>query len=101
MRLIGYTRVSRVAGREGESFISVDVQRERIERQAAAQGHTVVDWQDDQDQTGARIDRFARSVAGAAKALDRLESADGVLVSADLGMDTSTSGGKMMRNVLM
>jgi DNA invertase Pin-like site-specific DNA recombinase len=126
MRLIGYTRVSRVAGREGESFIAVPVQRERIEKQAAAQGHVVVAWQGDLDQTGARIDRpafeaalravesgeadgiavarldrFARSVAGAAKALDRLEAAGGVLISVDLGMDTSTSAGKLMRNVLM
>jgi len=31
MRLIGYVRVSRVAGREGDGFISPTVQRERIE----------------------------------------------------------------------
>lgn len=126
MRLIGYTRVSRVAGREGDSFISVDVQRERIQQHAAAQGHVIVDWQSDLDQTGARmdrpafeaavvavergeaegiavarLDRFARSVAGAAKTLERLEAAGGVLLSNDLGMDTSTGAGKMMRTVLM
>jgi len=44
VKLIGYVRVSRVAGREGERFISPDVQRERIEKQAAAGGHTLVDW---------------------------------------------------------
>jgi site-specific DNA recombinase len=126
MRLIGYIRVSRVAGREGESFISPTVQRERIEAQAAAQGHAIVDWQEDLDQPGsryerpgfqraieaveageadgicvARLDRFARSVADAAKAVERLEAAGGSLVAIDLGMDTSTSGGRLMRNVLM
>jgi site-specific DNA recombinase len=49
----------------------------------------------------ARLDRFARSVADAARALDRLEVAGGVLVAVDLGMDTSTSAGRLMRNVLM
>jgi site-specific DNA recombinase len=126
MRLIGYIRVSRVAGREGESFISPTVQRERIEAQAAANGHTVVDWHEDLDQPGsryerpgfqlaieaveageadgicvARLDRFARSVADAARAIERLEDAGGSLVAIDLGMDTSTSGGRLMRNVLM
>jgi site-specific DNA recombinase len=126
MRLIGYIRVSRVAGREGESFISPTVQRERIEAHAAANGHTVVDWREDLDQPGsryerpgfqraieavevgeadgicvARLDRFARSVADAARAVERLEDAGGSLVAIDLGMDTSTSGGRLMRNVLM
>jgi site-specific DNA recombinase len=126
MRLIGYVRVSRVAGREGESFISPIDQRQRIEAHAGANGHTVVDWQEDLDQPGsryerpgfqrsieaveageadgicvARLDRFARSVADAAKAVERLEAAGGSLVAIDLGMDTSTSGGRLMRNVLM
>ena len=126
MRLIGYIRVSRVAGREGESFISPDVQRERITAMAKAHGHTVVDWEQDLDQSGgkyerpglqaaleavearaadgiavARLDRFARSVADAAKALDRLEQASGGLIAVDLGMDTTTPAGRLMRNVLM
>ena len=126
MRLIGYIRVSRVAGREGSSFISTEVQRERIEATAKAQEHAIVDWEQDLDQPGskwerpgfqaaleavesgaadgiavARLDRFARSVADAAKALERLEAAGGSLIAVDLGMDTSTSGGRLMRNVLM
>jgi len=126
MRLVGYVRVSSVGGRAGETFISPAVQRERIEQLAAAHGHTIVSWQEDLDQPGSRIDRpgfeqafrqvedgeadgiavakldrFARSVAGAAQAIDRLEKAKGVLLAADLGMDTSTPAGKLMRNVLM
>jgi site-specific DNA recombinase len=126
MELLGYVRVSRVGGREGESFISTDVQRERIEGYARSQGHAVVEWETDLDQPGSRIerpgfqraleavergqvegiivaklDRFARSVAGAAKALERLEAVNGTLVAVDVGMDTTTSAGNLMRNVLM
>jgi hypothetical protein len=42
VRLVGYVRVSRVAGREGDSFISPAVQRERIEAQAVARGDVLV-----------------------------------------------------------
>ena len=126
MRLVGYVRVSSVGGRAGETFISPSVQRDRVEQLARAHGHTIVAWQEDLDQPGSRLnrpgldeafrlieqgdadglavaklDRFARSVAGAAQALQRLEDAGAVLLSADLGMDTSTPAGKLMRNVLM
>lgn len=126
MRLIGYVRVSRVAGREGDSFISPDAQKERIEALAAAHGHAIVGWQTDLDQSGARLDRpafqealaqvergeadgiavakldrFARSVSGAGRAMERLEACGGALLVGDLGMDTSTPAGKLMRNVLM
>lgn len=125
MRLIGYVRVSRVAGREGDSFLSPTLQRERIEAHARAHGHTITAWEQDLDQPGSRyerprfqaslraveagdadgiavakLDRFARSVSGAARALERLEAAGGVLVAVDLGMDTSTPAGRLMRNVL-
>jgi hypothetical protein len=36
----GYVRVSRVAGREGDSFITPQAQRERIEAAAAGAGAT-------------------------------------------------------------
>jgi site-specific DNA recombinase len=126
MRLIGYVRVSRVAGREGDSFISPAVQRETIERHARGGGHQIVDWKQDLDQPGskddrpafqealaavergeaeglivAKLDRFARSVAGAARSLERLEAAGGTLVAVDLGLDTSTPAGRLMRNVLL
>jgi site-specific DNA recombinase len=125
MRLIAYVRVSRVAGREGDSFISPKVQWETIERHARGAGHQIVDVLEDLDQPGSRddrpqfqraleavergeadgiavakLDRFARSVAGAARALERLEAVDGTLVAVDLGMDTSTPAGRLMRNVL-
>jgi len=126
MRLVGYIRVSRVAGREGDSFISPAVQRERVEQFAASQGHTVVVWQEDLDQPGSRyerpgfqaalecvergeadgiavyaLDRFARSVSDAAVALKRLEEAGATLVSVRDALDTSTPVGRFARTMML
>jgi len=122
VRLIGYVRVSRVAGREGDTFISPSVQRERIEAQANA----IVAWHEDLDQPGTRyerpgfqaalaavesgeadgiavaaLDRFARSVPDAAVALRRLEAAGGTLVSVKDSLDTSTPIGKFARTMML
>src|SRR6478609_7647989 len=126
MRFIGYVRVSRVAGREGDSFISPTVQREKIEQYLASQNHTLVDWFEDLDQPGSKyerpafqraleaveageadgiavaaIDRFARSVADAAIALRRLEDAGGALVSVKDSLDTTSSVGKFARTMML
>lgn len=125
MRLVGYIRVSQVRGREGDSFISPDVQRSRIEGMAAARGHTVVDWIEDMDQSGgksdrpgfqralemveageangiavAKLDRFARSTIDTEMSVRRLEAVGGALVCGDIDMDTSTPAGKLMRTFL-
>src|SRR4051794_18758311 len=121
MRLDGYVRVSRIGGRGGDSFISPTAQKETIRALAKAQGHRIVRWHTDLDEPGskqtrpgfqdalarveagategiivAKLDRFARSVSHAATALDRLEAAGGTLIAVDLGMDTSTSAGRLM-----
>jgi site-specific DNA recombinase len=126
MRFVGYIRVSRVAGREGDSFISPAVQRERIEHYLASQGHTLVDWAEDLDQPGSKyerpafqralaaveageadgiavaaIDRFARSVADAAIALRRLEQAGAALISVRDTLDTTTSVGRFARTMML
>jgi DNA invertase Pin-like site-specific DNA recombinase len=126
MRLIGYVRVSRVGGREGDSFISPSVQRERIEAFAASQGHEVVVWEEDLDQPGSRyerrgfqaaleavergeaegiavaaLDRFARSVPDAAVALRRLEAVGATLVSVRDALDTSTAVGRFARTMML
>ena len=117
MRLVGYIRVSRVKGREGDRFISPDVQRERVDALARAGGHTVVEWIEDLDESGgtmrrpgmeramrmvetgdaqgvavARLDRFSRSAVDVELGVRRLEQAGGIFLAADLGMDTSTAG---------
>jgi DNA invertase Pin-like site-specific DNA recombinase len=53
----GYLRVSRVAGREGESFISPEVQRKRIQSWAELHGVQIVHWWEELDQSGRRRDR--------------------------------------------
>jgi len=126
MKFIGYIRVSRVAGREGDSFISPAVQREKIEQYLASQNHTLVEWAEDLDQPGSKyerpafqraleaveageadgiavaaIDRFARSVPDAAVALRRLEQAGGALISVRDTLDTTTSVGRFARTMML
>jgi site-specific DNA recombinase len=126
LRLVGYVRVSRVAGREGESFISPDVQRERIAKLADLRGHAVIEWVEDLDQSGAKwerpglqralemvehgeadgvavakLDRLARSVVDGGMALRRLQEAGGSLVLVEEGLDTSTPAGRAMMTILL
>jgi DNA invertase Pin-like site-specific DNA recombinase len=126
MMLDGYIRVSRVAGREGESFISPDVQREQIEAWAKLRRATIVEWHTDLDMSGARgdrpglldaierveqgstggivvakLDRLARSLPVAFDAIHRIEAAGGRVVSVDEGIDPSTVNGRMMRSLLL
>jgi DNA invertase Pin-like site-specific DNA recombinase len=124
--LAGYIRVSRVAGRSGELFISPDVQRERVEAVAVAGGHKIVRWFTDLDESGAKadrpgfqkclgliesgeldgivvhkLDRFSRSVADAADALRRIDGAGGALLSAEDSLDTSTPMGRFALHMML
>jgi DNA invertase Pin-like site-specific DNA recombinase len=126
MELDGYVRVSRVAGRDGDNFISPRVQRERIEAFAALHGHRVIDWHQDLDEPGSRadrpgfqaalervetgatagiavakLDRFARSVADAAAAIRRIDAAGGQLVSVEDNFDSSTPMGRFAMHMLL
>jgi site-specific DNA recombinase len=126
MRLTGYVRVSRVAGRKGDGFISPKVQRERIEAVAAAGGHTIVEIVEDLDQSGAKadrpgfqkilsnieagrsdgivvakLDRFSRSVSDAAHALKRIDEAGGAFLSAEDSLDTSTPMGRFALHMML
>jgi len=122
----GYIRVSRVAGRAGDSFISPDVQREQIAAWAKLRGITIAAWHEDLDQSGgsihrpafravlerveggetggivvAKIDRFARSLSGALEAIQRLEASGAEFVSVADGIDPSTPAGKMLHRLLL
>jgi DNA invertase Pin-like site-specific DNA recombinase len=126
MRLVAYVRVSRVGSRDGESFISPDVQRERIDAFAAAHGHTITAYETDLDKSGgtmrrpaferamraiesgkadglivAKLDRFARTLDGALGAVRRLDAAGAVLVSVSDNLDASTPTGKAMFRMLL
>ena len=59
-RLIGYVRVSSVAGRDDERFKSPDQQREFMRQWARARygdAHEWIEWFEELDQTGTTIDR--------------------------------------------
>jgi DNA invertase Pin-like site-specific DNA recombinase len=126
MNLIGYRRVSRVAGRDGDNFISPKVQTEKVEAFAKLHGHRVVDWLQDLDEPGSRadrpgfqaaltqveagvvdgiavakLDRFARSVADAAAAIRRIDEAGGQLVSVEDNFDSSTPMGRFAMHMLL
>jgi site-specific DNA recombinase len=124
MRLDGYVRVSRVAGRAGDAFISPGEQKERVRAWAKAQGHSIAKWHEDLDQPGskadrpglnaamkriedggtgglvvARLDRFGRSVQDSANLLARIRAADGVLCTVAEGIDTSGYMGKFLADL--
>src|ERR1041385_5122088 len=124
-RVDGYIRVSRRAGREGESFISPEVQRQRIEGWAQANGVELVRWWKEIEQSGARrerpmfqealarcergetggivvakLDRFARSAVDALESIKRLNEAGARLVSVEDGFDGSTPMGRFAIGIL-
>lgn len=121
----GYVRVSRLAGREGGSFISPEVQRKRIEGWAATNDVEVVRWWEELDQSGAKrdrpmfqealarcergetggivvakLDRFARSAVDALESIKRLNDAGARLVSVEDGFDGSTAMGRFAIGIL-
>lgn len=122
----GYIRVSRVAGRSGESYISPDVQREAIERWAAYKGVEIAAWHVDEDQSGGthnrpgletaidravngetggivswKIDRFSRHTEGGLRDLQRLEDAGARLAFVVEDIDTSGSMGKFVYTIML
>jgi len=121
----GYIRVSRRAGREGESFISPEVQRKKITAWAKLHEVEIVHWWEEIDQSGAklerplfqqalarcergetggivvaRLDRFARSAVDALESIKRLNQAGARLVSVEDNFDGSTPMGRFAIGIL-
>src|SRR5262245_210928 len=121
----GYIRVSRRGGREGESFISPDVQRRKIADWAKLHEVEIVEWWEEIDQSGAkrerpmfqaalarcergesggivvaRLDRFARSAVDALESIKRLNQAGARLVSVEDNFDGSTPMGRFAIGIL-
>jgi DNA invertase Pin-like site-specific DNA recombinase len=121
----GYIRVSRRGGREGESFISPKVQREKIGGWAKLHDVEIVHWWEEIDQSGAklerpmfqealarcergetggivvaRLDRFARSAVDALDSIRRLNAAGARLVSVEDNFDGSTPMGRFAIGIL-
>jgi hypothetical protein len=65
-KLVGYARVSELAGRNDERFVSLAVQQETAERFAEVRfpgRHDWLGWHTDVDRTGTSIDRPALNQA--------------------------------------
>ncbi len=126
IRLDAYIRVSKVAGRSGESFISPEVQRAQIERWAQAHGYELTWHEPELDVSGgtmrrpvfdqivqriragetdgvivAKLDRFARTLVGALSILEEFERHGAVLVSVTENIDLSTPMGKAFMRILL
>jgi DNA invertase Pin-like site-specific DNA recombinase len=122
----GYIRVSRRAGREGESFISPEVQRKKLADWAKLHEVEIVHWWEEIDQSGAklerpmfqqalarceagetggivvaRLDRFARSAVDALSSIRRLNEAGARLVSVEDNFDGSTPMGRFAIGILI
>jgi Resolvase, N terminal domain len=78
LRLVGYVRVSDVAGRSGASFISPGVQRERIAAWCSLYDAHLQDVAEELDESGGRADRPLLL-----KAIERVERglSDGIIVA--------------------
>jgi len=126
-RMDGYIRVSRVLGREGESFISTKVQREQIEQWAKLRGVEVAAWHEDLDQSGgkldrpgletllerigtgqtdgvivAKLDRLSRlGVQDALKLVEQITDTGGSLAAIDLGIDPATPFGEFGMTIML
>ncbi|MDR6862172.1 recombinase family protein [Phycicoccus sp. 3266] len=126
-RVIGMVRVSKVGSR-GDELLSPDMQRTAVSDYCSMRGYEVTDWVEALDESAsqarsrwwARLDeaververgeadgivvwkysRAARHRRRWAIALDRVETAGGVLESATEQLDTTTSTGRLGRGML-
>lgn len=121
-----YIRVSRVGGREGDSFISPELQEEKCRALAKARSLEVGEVFTDLDRSGgkmdrpelncaleriesgvsggiivARIDRFARTLVGGMQAIEAIDKAGGVVLTADGEFDTSTNTGELVLSIML
>ena len=127
LTLDAYLRVSKVGGREGESFISPDVQLEQIEQWAKLRGVKIARIYKDLDvgggklhrpgldalmerirrgETGgiavARLDRLSRaSVADALNLVQDISDHGGVIAAVDLGIDPATPFGEFAMTIML
>jgi site-specific DNA recombinase len=126
-RAIGIVRVSRVNGREGESFASPDEQRQRIEQACERDGLRLLDVLDEMDVSGgtalqdraglrgaieaiengradvlisAYFDRLCRSLKVQGELIERVEAAGGKVFAVDVDQVTGASAGQWLTGTL-
>lgn len=126
MILDGYIRVSQVNGREGERFISPQMQRDQIEGYARLHGHRLGLVFEEMDQSGgradrplllqalarqesgeaqvlcvAKLDRFGRSLVDGLSAIERVTDAGGSFVSVADNLDFSSPTGRLLLRLML
>jgi site-specific DNA recombinase len=127
-RAVGIVRVSRVSGREGESFASPDEQRQRIEAECKRDGLELLDVIPELDVSGgtplanreglrtaverveageaqvvvaAYFDRLCRSLKVQGELIERVEAAGGQVLAVDVGQVTNGSAGQWLSGTLL
>ena len=123
LTVVGYCRVSTIE--QASSGLGLDAQRAVIEATCAAKGWRLADVVVDAGASGkdlerpgirqvlgaiaagevdgvvvAKLDRLSRSLSDLLALLDWTQAAGAVLVAVDLGVDTSTPGGRLVLSVL-
>jgi site-specific DNA recombinase len=122
-----YVRVSRVNGRAGDSFISPDVQRSKVEAWAKSREVEIACVHQDLDQTGgklsrpgfdkaldrvrqgktagivvAKLDRFSRAgVADALRLIEEIIEAGGQVAAVEEGVDPTTPTGEFTMTLFL
>ena len=127
-RAVGIVRVSRVSGREGESFASPDEQRERIEAECERGGLELLDVIPEMNVSGgtplakreglrtaverveageaqvvvaAYFDRLCRSLKVQGELIERVEAAGGQVLAVDVGQVNNGSAGQWLSGTLL
>jgi site-specific DNA recombinase len=121
----GYIRISRVSDREGDSFLSPEIQRDSIERQAKAKGVDLGEVVEERDVSGRqaiaqrklgrlvekieqgeseglivwKVSRFSRNQLDGIQTAARIREAGGHIIGEDL--DTSAPMGRAMLGFLL
>ncbi len=127
-RAVGIVRVSRVAGRTGEQFVSPSEQRTRVEEACARDGLQLVETLEELDVSGGAalakrpglrravemveageadvivagyFDRLVRSLAVQAELVSRVEAAGGAILAVDVGAVTGASAGQWLSGTML
>jgi DNA invertase Pin-like site-specific DNA recombinase len=127
MGYVGYVRVSRRDGREGDSFQSPDEQKRKIEAWAKLRGVEIDRFAEDIDVSGgtlsrpaldtvlsaiaagavegiavAKLDRLSRAgVADALKLVEQIHADGGSIAAVDLGIDPKTDFGEFGMTIML
>ena len=122
----GYVRVSRVAGRKGESYLSPKVQRDKITGWGKLHDTELGEIVVEEDVSGAKpvderelgrllrrvesgeshgiiaykLSRFGRGALETLQAVERIKKAGGRLVTVEDGVDSAKPGGRLLLTVL-